>query len=238
MSTARCLVIAHRGASAARPENTVAAFHHARELGADAVELDVRRTADGVLVVHHDAHLADGRAIVETAAVDLPAAVPALTAALEACAGMDVNVEIKNAPGEPDFDAGHGVADQVAAALRACLPPERIPGLVVSSFTIDTIDRMRAVDAGLPTGWLTFDLADSAAAVALAAERGHAAIHPYDVFVDRTLVRRAHDAGLRVLVWTVDDPARMAALVDLGVDGIITNHPERGRAVVDRAGRS
>ena len=68
------------------------------------MELDVRRTADGVLVVHHDAHLADGRAIVELAAADLPDAVPTLAAALDACAGMGVNIEIKNNHPDPDLD--------------------------------------------------------------------------------------------------------------------------------------
>ncbi len=66
------LVIAHRGASAARPENTLEAFRHAATLGADWVELDVRRTADDRLTVHHDAVLPDGRAIVHLAAGDLP----------------------------------------------------------------------------------------------------------------------------------------------------------------------
>ena len=62
-ASARPLVLAHRGASAARPENTLDAFRHARELGADGVELDVRATRDGAFVVHHDAHLPDGRVL-------------------------------------------------------------------------------------------------------------------------------------------------------------------------------
>ena len=65
-------VIAHRGASGLEPENTVAAFRRAVALGADGVELDVRRSADGVLVVHHDARLADGRAIVTVPEAELP----------------------------------------------------------------------------------------------------------------------------------------------------------------------
>ena len=98
------LVVAHRGASAAALENTVEAFCRARDLGADWVELDVRRTADGVAVVHHDAHLPDGRRIGGLHAVDLPSHVPGLAEALEACDGMGVVVEIKNLPDDPDFD--------------------------------------------------------------------------------------------------------------------------------------
>ena len=108
-------VIAHRGASRAAPENTVEAFLTAARMGADAVELDVRRTADGVLVVHHDPRLADTRVIVATPYRDLPAHVPTLAAALDACAGMWVNVEIKNDAEEPDFDPTDSIADDTIA---------------------------------------------------------------------------------------------------------------------------
>ena len=92
-------VIAHRGASRAAPENTVAAFRRAAEMGAQAVELDVRRTGDGALVVHHDA--ASRPTAVRSASSPAPTSpthVPAFAAALDACAGMWVNVEIKNDP--------------------------------------------------------------------------------------------------------------------------------------------
>ena len=108
------MVIAHRGASAAHPENTVAAFVGARDAGADGVELDARRTADGHVIVHHDAQLPDGRVIVELAAAELPDHVPSLAEALDACAGMVVNIEIKNWPDDPDFDG----TEQVAVAGR------------------------------------------------------------------------------------------------------------------------
>ena len=97
-------VIAHRGASAAAPENTVEAFRLARTLGADWVELDARRTADGRVIVHHDAVLPDGRVIVELDRADLPPSVCDLSDALDACHGMSVNIEIKNWPADPDFD--------------------------------------------------------------------------------------------------------------------------------------
>src|SRR3954452_22090130 len=93
-------IFAHRGASARYTENTVSAFQGARDLGADWVELDVRRTADGSLAVHHDAHLPDGRRIVELHAADLPDTVPDLAGALDACEPLGVNVEIKNLPGD------------------------------------------------------------------------------------------------------------------------------------------
>ena len=127
MSTGRPLVIAHRGASVDRPENTVAAFAEARVQGADWVELDVRLSADGVLVVHHDAHLADGRLIRLVDSDDLPADVPSLAEAFEAAEGMGVNIEVKNLPGDPDFDDVHLVCDSVVGLAEAGKGRRRLP---------------------------------------------------------------------------------------------------------------
>lgn len=224
------LVIAHRGASAAHPPgNTVEAFRAARALGADWVELDVRRLADGALAVHHDAHLPDGRALHELRAADLPAWVPLLDAALEACAGLGVNVEIKNHPSDPGWDDTAAVVDAVVPVLSAEEPTRWL----VTSFDLATVDRVRELAPDLPTGFLVFDVADPAAAVAAAAGHGHRALNPWDPFVDAELVERCGEAGLELYPWTVDDPVRMAELVDLGVAGIITNHPEVLRSVVD-----
>ncbi|HSL56977.1 MAG TPA: glycerophosphodiester phosphodiesterase [Acidimicrobiales bacterium] len=225
------LVIAHRGASAHHPENTVAAFVGARELGADWVELDVRRTADHALAVHHDAHLADGRDLVELLAEALPPDVPHLLGALDACHPLGVNVEIKNWPADVDFDPELRLADAVVAVLAEHRPAG---GVVVSSFHFGTIDRVRALDASVPTAWLIFQALDPAATVARVAEAGHAGIHPHASLVDEAFVARAHDAGLFVNVWTVDDPVRIAELVALGVDGVVTNRVDVARTVVDR----
>lgn len=231
-------VIAHRGASAAAPENTIEAFHLARELGADWVELDARRTADGHVVVHHDAHLADGRAIVELRRVELPDHVCDLEAALDACAGMSVNIEIKNWPDDPDFDAGESVAQQVVELVAE---RDARTEVLVSCFHYPTLQRVRALDPGIPTAFLHMvkdhlhdvlghtwvELAEQVAA------DGHAALHPWDYVVDEAYVAAAHGAGLLVHVWTVDDPARMAQLVALGVDGLCTNVPDVARHLLD-----
>src|SRR5258708_12273995 len=101
----RPLVLGHRGASAVAPENTVAAFTRARELGADGVELDVRRSADGVLVVHHDPEVRGVGLIASLSFAELRAARPELATleeALAACRGLVVNAEVKSLPWEPD----------------------------------------------------------------------------------------------------------------------------------------
>ena len=224
-------VIAHRGASQAAPENTVEAFRLALELGADWVELDVRRTTDGVAVVHHDAHLADGRRIGRMQSDELPGYVPSLAEALEACEGMGVHLEIKNLPDDPDYDSKNLVADAVAGLIAAYLGPERA---VVSSFNVDAADAVRAVDPAIPTA-LVCGIVQPAQAVARASAHNMVAVHPFDAMCDAGFVRRAHDAGLAVNVWTINDPERMSELLAMGVDGLITDVPDVARAVIDAA---
>jgi glycerophosphoryl diester phosphodiesterase len=223
------LVIAHRGASATHPPgNTVDAFRGARTLGADWVELDVRRTADGALAVHHDAELADGRRLVDVAAAGLPPEVPLLAAALDACDGMGVNVEIKNAPVDPDWDETRRIADETVRQLDGRDPST----LLVTCFELGTIDRVRELAPALRTGFLAFDLEDPTRAVRAAADRGHATLNPWDPYVTPELVGLAHDAGLELHVWTVNDPDRMQELMALGVAGIITDTPDVLRSIV------
>lgn len=223
------LVIGHRGASAASPENTLEAFSKAREFGADWVELDVRRSGDGVAVVHHDAHLADGRRVGELRADELPSHVPSLAEALELCHDMGVVVEIKNLPDDPDFDHEHLVAFAVAGLTMAYLDPERF---VVSSFDISPLTAVKSADPGVPIALLC-GLIDPASAVARAVANDMSGVHPYDSMCDATFVNRAHQQNLDVFVWTVNDPQRMKELVEMGVDGIITDHPDIARKVVD-----
>jgi glycerophosphoryl diester phosphodiesterase len=224
-------VIAHRGASAAKPENTIEAFATARDAGADWVELDVRRTADDVLVVSHDAHLSDGAVIVNTAAADLPDDVPTLAQALEACDGMGVNIEIKNLPGDPDWDAEHQISAAVAGLALAYRSYEE---LLITSFTMDTVDRIGQIDAALPRGLVLQDAAGLWQAVDWAESAGHSAFNPHLPLVDAALVEKVHAGGMVLNVWTVNDPERIAEMIALGVDGIITDVPDLARKIVDR----
>jgi glycerophosphoryl diester phosphodiesterase len=214
------MILGHRGASSVETENTLAAFVRARELGADGVELDVRRSADGALVVHHDAHLADGRVIVEIGRGDLPDYVPLLQDALVACGSMFVNVEIKNVPVDPDWDPEEHVAARVAALVNELGMRDRV---IVSSFGMGAIDAVRAADASIATAWLTIPNYDQLRAIETAVEHGHAALHPHFTVVDAALVAAAHDASLLLNTWTVDDPQEMQRLAAIGVDTIVTN---------------
>jgi glycerophosphoryl diester phosphodiesterase len=224
-------VIGHRGAPRLARENTVAAFEAAAAVGADMVELDARRTADGALVVHHDAALADGRVIVESRARELPDWLPDLRTALAACDGMDVNVEIKNTPIDPDFDVDDRVALAVVDLVAELDLADRV---IVSSFNPRTIEVSRAADPGVPTALLVSPGFDPAAFIDVTASAGHAGLHPHDIDVTAELVQRAHAAGLVVNVWTVDDLDRIKQLADWGVDGICTNVPDLAVGVLKR----
>jgi glycerophosphoryl diester phosphodiesterase len=220
-------VIAHRGASRLAPENTLTAFEMAVIAGADGVELDVRRSCDGVLIVHHDARVSDGRVIVDTPWRELPPSVPTLGEALDACAGLWVDIEIKNDEHDPDFDPLDLVAVEVLATLA-----ERGPGRrLLSSFRLATIDRCRLLDPGVPTAWLTMELGPRT--VDLLAARGHTAVHPWEPSLTAEQIERCHEAGILVNAWTCNDPLRFVALALAGVDGIVTDAPDVMRAALD-----
>jgi glycerophosphoryl diester phosphodiesterase len=226
------LVLGHQGASASQPGNTIEAFEAVGAQGADGVELDVRRTADGAGVIRHDPTLPDGRALAELSAAEVPAWVPSLETALDACSGMDcVNIEIKNWPDDPDFDPEDTLAEVVVATLAGRSDRDRS---LVSSFHLPTIDRVRALAPDLATGWLRLNLVDVEGELDRIVERGHRAVHPHAVFVEPALVDAAHQRGLLVVTWTVDDPDHLRRLEAMGVDAAITNDPATALAALGR----
>jgi glycerophosphoryl diester phosphodiesterase len=231
-------ILAHRGACRVARENTVEAFVAAGALGADGVELDVHRSVDGVLVVHHDADVAGLGILAEHPAADIRRRlpyVPTLEESLDACTGLLVNVEVKNLPGDADFDPGDRAATGLVELLHA---RNRRDEVLISSFNLATIDRVRALDPALPTGLLTLLGFDPLDGIGIAADRGHSAVHP-DVRSMRGAVAgaaagRARERGLAVNVWTVDAPDEIRRLASAGVDGIVTNVPDVARAALER----
>ena len=213
-------VFAHRGCSEGFTENTIDAFAEARRLGADGVELDVRLTADGALAVHHDAEIPGLGPVAQLGVADLPAHVPLLGDVLAVCEGMVVDVEIKNAPHDPGWDPGEAVAALTAAAIDEAGWTSRV---IVSSFQVATLLAVQVADGRLALGALWGFAAEVDPALAEAAASGFAAVHPFVVSVDRVLVERAHAMGLAVNVWTVNAPDDLRAMVDAGVDAVITD---------------
>ncbi len=223
------MILAHRGASQAARENTVAAFRAARRLGADGVELDVRGSADGALVVHHDVEIPGVGAVMSLRVADLPPHVPLLDAAIDACGDMVVNIEVKELPGEPGYDTGYPVARQVAHLVAERGLTGRV---IVSSFDLLALDAALGTEPALVTAWLTPSWFNQTDALATLVGRGHRALHPHHEAVTADLVRSAHQAAITVTAWTVDDPDRIRRLARDGVDGIISNVPDIARAAL------
>lgn len=222
------LVIAHRGASYDHPENTLEAFDAARSQGADWVELDVRLSADGGVRVLHDPVLPDGRVLAETPTIEISDDVPDLATALAVCRPLGVNVEIKHARDEPGFSEDRRIVGPVLDAIH--LTPGGAPEVLVSSFDHGVLEALAAADPTVPRAWLVLKLDG---VIERCAQAGHVAVHPADWLVDENFVAAAHDAGLAVNVWTVDDPARIVQLAAWGVDGVVTNRPALVRSVLD-----
>lgn len=232
------LVVAHRGSSAERPENTLAAFERAIEVGADAVEFDVRLTADGVVVVVHDADVArttDGLGVVR----DLTLAevkrlriagehqVPTLEETLHLLSGrIAVDIEIKNLPGEPDFEPDR---ERVVDATLSVLGSVGFVGpVLLSSFNPAAIEAVRSGAPDVPTGLLTEWSVSAGAALEAARAGGHAWVLPFAGQVleaKGAFAAGVHDAGMRMGVWITDDPDEAMALMRLGADAVATNDP-------------
>jgi glycerophosphoryl diester phosphodiesterase len=241
---------AHRGwhvGDLAGCENTLAAFHRAVEEGFGYLELDVHASADGVPVVHHDATLdrtTDGAGLI----ADLPASaltqvrvngrepIPLLEQVLTELPTIRMTIELK----------AHGVVEPVLAVLERTDSWHRV---CLGSYHDGRLTRARnAAGARLFTSLAqasAFGLRARAWLDALPRPlsqlpgppvRGNLAQLPRRfgalTVVDETLLRTAHAGGREVHVWTVDDPAEMSALLDLGADGLISDRPDLLREVL------
>lgn len=229
------LLLAHRGASADAPENTLAAFREAVAQGADGVELDVRRCGSGELVVCHDRRLdrlagldwdVERTPYWKLAQADVgshlgfgPERIPLLAEVFDALpAGMLVNVELKC----ESLD-DRGLAEQVGELLTSAGHEGRA---LVSSFNPLSLLRLAAAFPALPRGYLIDPersfLLHGLLLTPLLASRS---VHPHFSQCTPERVRRWREAGLEVAAWTVDAPARARALSEMGVDYLITNRP-------------
>ena len=200
------------------------------------MELDARRTADGAVVVHHDAVVPGVGAIVEQTAASLRRRapwVPTLAEALEACAGMWVDVEVKNSPADPDWDPEDGLVDRVLETHRAPGRPGGAAHLVQPGHhRPGPLPGRRACPPG---GWWRSRRCSPpwpgrprrAIASCCRTTRCWAGLPR------RAVVESARQAGIGLIAWTVDDPAEGRRLAAAGLDGIITNRPDALRSALD-----
>jgi glycerophosphoryl diester phosphodiesterase len=244
----RCWVVGHRGAMGYCPENTLASFERALELGADWIELDVHLTRDGRLAVIHDETLertTNGHGLVkdhslaELQALDggawfaptyagqrIPSLDEILAWARER--GTVVDVEIKNAP-----IVYPGIEEAVVAALDRQAMTERA---IVISFDHAAVRRVKALEPRLATGVLYAGRpADGGIQLARLAEAD--ALLPHWSYVSAADVGAAHAAGLAVAPWVSSEPGVLRAMVDMGVDAMGTNHPDVLRQILDTVGQ-
>ena len=237
------LAFAHRGGAGDWPENTMPAFEHAVGLGYRYLETDVHATADGVLLAFHDDHLdrvtdRTGEiatltyAEVKEARVDGREPIPLLEDLLGSFPDARVNID-------PKHDRS---VEPLIEVLRRTDAVERV---CVGSFSDERIRRLRLrLGAGLCTSM------GPRAVARLRLDALSSRVHPTPAgcvqipervrsvtVTNAAVVRAAHRAGLQVHVWTVDDPADMHRLLDLGVDGIMTDRPGVLKEVLQARGQ-
>jgi glycerophosphoryl diester phosphodiesterase len=243
----RPVVYAHRGGAGLAPENTLAAFDAGLAAGADGIELDVRLSLDGVAVAMHDPSLdrttggtgpVDARTAAELAGLDAGyrfavdgtypfrgrgIGVPSLATVLDRYRDTAILIELKSS--DPRL------ARAVVGAIHAAGAAGRV---TVGSFQKGALDAVRTLDPALPTGADMEDVRNGLAA----AQGGGVAVKPaFAIFqvpevyagmrvVTPEFIARAHDAGIPVMVWTVNQEADMRRLLEWGVDGLITDRPD------------
>ena len=244
----RVLNIAHRGGRAERPEHTLVAYDHAREAGADVLELDVHATADGVLVVMHDDTVdrtTDGEGLIqeltlkEIKALDagydfsedggatfpyrgMGLEVPTLEEVFEAHPDAAYVIEIKQA--SPSI---------VAPFLELCQQAQVHDQMVASAFAASTLEEIREQDPQMPTN---FGVTEVLAFLAVTDETAAEYVPPGQFLqvppeqsgipiLTPAFIERAAQFELKVHAWTINDETEMQELIDLGVDGLITDHP-------------
>ncbi len=226
------LVIAHRGASAAARENTLEAFERAIEMGADAIEFDVRRTADGVIVVHHDAGIAGTDTViaqatleeVRQAAQSQGCQMPTLDETLHVCAGrIALDIELKEGGYEKDV-------------CRAVREHYDLSSVIFKSFDDVTVSRLKAVEPPATVGLLIGDAPRTVFRDLFPGARLRRCradfVSPHWRLVRFGFIHRMHRLGMPVLVWTVDDLSLAESLAKKGVAGIITNMPDTIRSLI------
>jgi len=233
----RVQVIAHRGASKISPENTMIAFRRAIEVGADAIETDVQLTKDGHLVLIHDERVnrtTNGTGWVKDYTLQQlrqldtgswfsktyqGEKIPTIDEFFDLIrpTNMWINVEMKN--GLVNYP---GIEEKLIRKIREY---QLTPRVVVSSFNHYSLLKFRHLAPDMNTAVLY--MSAILEPWAYAKRIGANGIHPYKDLVTKRLIDQAHQFGMTVCPFTIDDQKEMKELINLGVDGIMSNVPDR-----------
>src|SRR3954471_7388412 len=227
-AASRPLVFAHRGGSALKPENTIAAFDNGMAIGADGLELDVHLSADGRVVVHHDRALErtttlGGPVVARTAAELTAVGVPSLDEVLGRYRDARIIIEMKVNTA--------ALAEAVVAAVRGAGATDRV---CLGSFGSRVLHAARRLEPRIATSAAREEVRWALYRSWLHWPVRQAAYGGYQVpelagrtrVVSRRCVDGAHAAGLAVQVWTVDTSDDAHRLLDWGVDALITDRPD------------
>ena len=234
-----CKILAHRGASAYAPENTLEAFSLAVEQKADGLEIDIHLTKDGEIVVIHDDTIdrtSNGKGDIMDYTLDelkafrfnngfaeqYPAAqIPTLREVLELVKehGLYLNIEVKDILSKAEQYAGLGNA--AAELVREYGLSESV---IFSSFNHSSMVRLKESCPDMQTALLYIAGLYEGGRYALMT--GADALHPLYIGVNRELVEEARAAGVQVNAWTVNDPHHIRMMLEAGVDAIITDRPD------------
>jgi len=219
----KVLIIAHRGASAYEPENTLRSVKKALELGADMVEVDVRANRDGHIVVMHDAvvdRTTNGKGYVKDMTLKelkrlnagLGEHVPTLQEVAPLIRGKaQLVVEVKVL----------GIEKKVLQILKE---NEMDRQALITSFYHPILKRVKELNPSVQTGLIIASRPMKAAQLALDANSN--ALFPKHIYVDQQMVKEAHRHGLAVYPWTINILSEIEPLIKIGVDGIVTNKPD------------
>jgi len=223
------LVIGHRGAMGHETENTLASIQKALDLGVDMIEIDVFKIASGEIVVFHDKtvdRLTNGGGNIENYNLEElqklvvigDHSIPLLQDVLDRVGNrVRLNIELK----------GANTARPVLQLINAYLEHQTgiLHNFIISSFRWEELQRMRELDKDIPIAILTEDAPLEALPIAEALNAE--AINPYYRKLNADIVHRIQDAGFKIYPWTVNEIGDIARMKKIGVDGIITNYPER-----------
>ncbi|MGB9718046.1 MAG: glycerophosphodiester phosphodiesterase [Thermoproteota archaeon] len=216
------LKIGHRGARFYEPENTLRSFRKALELGVDAVELDVRRTRDGELVVIHDAEVdrtTNGKGLVSELTLEEIKSLDAgkgekIPTLEEVLSFLDKKVKILMELKET------GIED---AVLKLVHEKGLEKNVVIISFLENALRRIRELDENVEIG-LIYVRHENPVKTALELRANY--VLPQYRFAHSALIKRAHENDLKVIVWTVNDEEEARKYAEKGVDGITSDRPD------------
>jgi len=225
------LVIGHRGAMGHETENSLASIQKALDLEVDMIEIDVFKIASGEIVVFHDDtvdRLTNGPGKIEEyniydlkrLTLDGGYKIPMLQDVLKLIDNkVALNIELK----------GANTSDRVNFIMDYYIKEKNWSpeNFIISSFNWDELRAMRKMNGEVAIAVLTED--DPTDAVPVAKELNAAAINPYFKNLNLEVANEIRDAGFKIYTWTVNEPADIDAMKRIGVDGIITNYPERVR---------